>query len=103
MIPRFMPMFSNACSPNQSTTPLATSRPNRSRARNAMVSPRHSTTASSPSRTHTPTKPSSSPATENTKSVWLNGTKPPWVWLPWPSPRPSSPPAPIAIRACWVL
>jgi hypothetical protein len=45
-----------------------------------------------------PRNPSSSPATEQTKSVCWNGMNPPWVWRPWNSPCPSHPPEPIAIR-----
>ena len=48
-----------------------------------------------------PTKPSSSPATVNTKSVCCSGTNLPFVWLPWNSPVPTRPPEPIAILA-WV-
>ena len=45
-----------------------------------------------------PTKPHSSPATENTKSVCWNGIEPLWVCGPWNRPCPNQPPWPIAIR-----
>ena len=40
-------------------------------------------------------KPSSSPATEKTKSVCWYGMNPPWVWRPSKSPWPCHPPEPI--------
>ena len=88
---------------NQQTTPAATSRPKASSAREAIRSPRHSTTPSSPMIDPAPTRPSSSPATVNTKSVCCSGMNRPVVWVPWNSPLPVSPPEPMAIRACRVL
>ena len=60
-------------------------------------------TASSSTMPPAPTIPSSSPATEYTKSVLFLGTNPPWVWVPWNRPLPKIPPEPIATRACAVL
>ena len=50
-----------------------------------------------------PMKPASSPITVKMKSLSLTGTKLPWVCGPWKSPRPHSPPPPMAMRACVAL
>ena len=103
MMPRHMPMFWNAWKPNQQAIPAAATRPNTSSARRAISSARQSTSASSAITTPAPTRPSSSPATVNTKSVCCSGTNPDWVWEPSNSPWPKTPPLPIAIRACSTL
>ncbi len=76
MIPRHIPMFWKAWNPSQQAIPEAATRPNTSSAREAMTSARQITTPSSAIRMPAPTRPSSSPATVNTKSVCCSGTKP---------------------------
>ena len=103
MIPRVIPMFTKLWKANHDTTPAATNRPNGSVARAAIRMPRQSTTPRARMMPDAPTRPSSSPATVNTKSVCCSGMNRPCVWEPWNSPLPVRPPEPMAMRACWVL
>ena len=66
------------------STPVASNEPNRSPATLAARQIRQSSTASRPSATRLPRKPSSSPTTVKMKSVSCAGTNPLRVWVPCP-------------------
>ena len=103
MIPSVIPMLTKLWNASHATTPAATSRPKTSVAREAIRSPRHSTTPSRASSVDAPSSPSSSPATVKMKSVCCSGMKFPRVCVPSNSPLPNTPPEPIAMRAWLVL
>ena len=79
MMPKLMPMFSNAWNPIHDATPAAASRPKGSAVRLAMRSARHTIVPSNTTINPEPRKPNSSPATEKMKSVCCSGTKRPVV------------------------
>jgi len=103
MMPIVMPMLMNACTPNQTAMPTATSMPNWSSALAAMRRQRSSTIASSTMMIAQPTNPSSSPATEKMKSVCCSGTKLPRTSGPWNRPSPNRPPDPMPIFDWYAL
>ena len=94
-------MFKNTCTASRVMIPTMVRAPNLSRALRASQYPRRISRANRTSTTSPPTKPSSSTTMGNTKSFSGSGIYS-IFWMLFPSPRPSIPPEPMAMRDCTV-